>query len=86
MLRRYHRSLMNQQRSPPACMFEAVCVYLSVVKLVYDRSMKTAMFCISLLLLKLISVGLRPEFKNSLKVSTVQKPESHSLQAEKKNI
>jgi len=82
MLCRYHRSLMNQQSSAEvsSCLYvEAVCVYLSVVKLVYDRSMKTAMFCISLLLLKLISVGLRPEFKNSLKVNTVQKPESHSL-------
>lgn len=57
---------------------------LSVVKLVYDHSMKTAMFCISLLLLKLISVGLRPEFKKSLRVSTVQKPESHSLQLAQK--
>lgn len=54
------------------------------VKLVYDRSMKTAMFCISLLILKLISVGLRPEFKKSLRVSTVQNPESRSLQLEKK--
>lgn len=65
-------------------MFEAVCVCLSVLRLVYDRSMKTAMFCISLLLLKLISVGLRPEFKKSLKVSTVQKPASRSLQLGKK--
>lgn len=65
-------------------MFEAVCVCLSVLRLVYDRSMKTAMFCISLLLLKLISVGLRPEFKKSLKVSTVQKPVSRSLQLGKK--